>query len=408
MDNRSQDILRKIRWDDDKTTRLAIDGRALRNRSFNSEYEGDYVRLSKCIAKNTHLTGLEVDLRGESALDITTNEFYENLEQNSTIHKLTLHCAFLNIIGSVGERILNVYWRKRNLTYLNIFGSKLDNGGDAFIAECLRSCTNLEDIRLAHCCISNEQLLPIFGAIRGLSSLERLDLSSNNIRNEVVLKTLLEDPEFNIRIINLEWNLINNDCAIMLANSLVNNTALMNLNIQQNISWSDLVARRFPLYLARYTELLCNKSNINSTYKSNHTLTFLKLTSPPIRSVNQLWRLPPHMTYFLNLNKDTNKSRVAIKKILQYHPIIDMESLYAWNLDGEWTLKSLPYVVGWFKKAKEAAAHDEETRFVDCPVSVFDVEKRKLSAIYQFSLAMPELIVPASHVRVDKKRRRGK
>ena len=59
-------------------------------------------------------------------------------------------------------------------------------------------------------------------------------------------------------------------------------------------------------------------------------------------------------------------------------------------------------------KAKEAASHDEEIRFVDCPVSVFDVEKRKLTAIYQFALAMPELIVPASHVRVDKKRKRGK
>ncbi len=86
-----------------------------------------------------------------------------------------------------------------------------------------------------------------------------------------------------------------------------------------------------------------------------------------------------------------------------------MEPLFEWNLDGEWTLKSLPYVVTWFMKAKEAAAHDEETRFVDCPVSVFDVEKRKLTAIYQFALAMPELIVPASHVKVDgKKRKRGK
>jgi len=407
MDNRSQDLLRKIRWDDDTTKRLAIDGRIVRNRSFNSKYEGDYTRLSKCIAKNTQLISLDIDLRGESALDITSNEFYDNLEQNSTIHTLTLHCAFRNIIDSVGWRILNVYKKKRNLAYLNIFGAKLENGGDTFIAECLRSCTHLEVVRLSLCCINNEQLLPIVEAIRDLTSLDRLDLSSNNIKGEDVLKTLLEDPEFNIRIIKLDRNRITNDCAVRLANSLVNNTTLTCLNIEQTIQWTDSVARRYPLYLARYTELLCNKTSINSTYKSNHTLYFLKLTSPPIRNINQLWQLPPHMTYLLNLNKDKNKSRVAIKKILQYHPNIDMESLYAWDLDGEWTLKSLPYVVSWFMKAKEAAAHDEETRFVDCPVSVFDVEKRKLTAIYQFALAMPELIVPASHVKATARRGRG-
>ena len=412
MDNSSQDLLRKIRWDDDTISMLTI-GRGLYKNSrlsFVSKANSDYCRLGRCIAKNTHLNHLTIDLCSDSALDITTNEFYEGLRQNQSISKLTIYGRNKSIMNSILHRILHVYKEKTNLTYLNIVGAKLENGGDTFIAECLRSCTHLEDVRLSICFINNEQLQPIVEAIRKHPSIKTLDLSSNNIGNELVLKTLLEDPESNIWSINLERNRINNDCATMLANSLENNTTLTNLNmIRQNIQWTDLVARRFPLYLARYTELLCNKSSINSTYKSNHTLNFLKLTTPPIRNINQLpWRMPPHMTYLLNLNKDIDKSRVAIKKILQYHPKIDMASLFEWNLDGEWTLKSLPYVVSWFERAKEAAAHDEETRFVDCPVSVFDVEKRKLSAVYQVALAMPELIVPASHVKAGKKRKRGK
>ena len=56
------------------------------------------------------------------------------------------------------------------------------------------------------------------------------------------------------------------------------------------------------------------------------------------------------------MNEETNKSHVAIRKILKYHPNIDMKPLFEWgaNEDGEQTLKALPHVVDRFERAKEA------------------------------------------------------
>ena len=90
------------------------------------------------------------------------------------------------------------------------------------------------------------------------------------------------------------------------------------------------------------------------------------------------------------MNNGANKSHVAIKKILKYHPNIDMEPFFEWNMEGEGerNLKALPYVIAWFEKAEEAVAGEEE--------SSYNIEERKLSAIYQFAQAMPLLFVPAS------------
>ena len=111
-----------------------------------------------------------------------------------------------------------------------------------------------------------------------------------------------------------------------------------------------------------------------------------------------------------------DKSHVAIKKILKYHPNNDMEPLFEWDADGEQSLKALPYVVDWFGRAKEAVAYedrltdDEDTDSEDDDNSVSDdydyhVEERQLSAIFQFAKAMPLLLEPISRIEVDDHRK---
>ena len=96
----------------------------------------------------------------------------------------------------------------------------------------------------------------------------------------------------------------------------------------------------------------------------------------------------------LELNEGTDKGHVTIKKILKYHPFIDMEPLFEWNVEGEGErdLKALPYIAAWFDRAREAVADEE--RGGSC-----NIEKRKLTAIYQFAKAMPLMFVPASHAK---------
>ena len=73
-----------------------------------------------------------------------------------------------------------------------------------------------------------------------------------------------------------------------------------------------------------------------------------------------------------------------------------MEPLFEWDVggdgNGERNLKALPYVIGWFGQAKEAVADVEES---------YKLDERKLSAIHQFSLAMPLLFEGIANARVD-------
>ena len=115
-----------------------------------------------------------------------------------------------------------------------------------------------------------------------------------------------------------------------------------------------------------------------------------------------------HLRFLLLVNAIPNKRHVAIKKILKYHPNINMEPLYNWDVDGERTLKSLPYVIAWFDKAREAV--DERLEDEDEDEYNYQVDEKKLSAVYQFTRAMPLQFVPPAHDinpnDDDKKRKR--
>ena len=53
---------------------------------------------------------------------------------------------------------------------------------------------------------------------------------------------------------------------------------------------------------------------------------------------------------------------------------------------GDRDLKALPYIIAWFERAQGAVADDEEEES-------YNIDKRKLSAMYRFAEAMPLCIV---------------
>ena len=98
----------------------------------------------------------------------------------------------------------------------------------------------------------------------------------------------------------------------------------------------------------------------------------------------------------------TNKSHVAIKKILKYHPNIDMGPLFEWGMEeeGEQNLKALPHVVNWFERARVAVADEEEEQY--------NLDGRKLNTIFQFAKVMPLLFGGIATINMnDNKRKRG-
>ena len=398
MDNHSQSTLRRIEQNDAGLSELWIanfnfDGR------FKSSDAGDYSRLGAAIGNNNHLTKLRV-YGANQALDAANTEFFDGIKRNSSISDLILQCSNQTLIGGVEHEILKSYQKiNNNLTRLCIQYAVLDNGGGNVITETLRWCTNIKIINLEENSITDEQLLPMIEAIKGgcHSSLEHLYLFGNRIGNAgcEALATLLEHTNSNIQTLYLDENQIGNEGATAIANSLANNTKLKRLDLRINPF--------DPSAVGIFCTVLCNTSSVNDTYCSNHTLKELFLSD------EQEGQHADHLATLLEMNKEKNKSHVSIKKILKCHPNIDMESLFEWDAEGEQSLKALPFVIDWFERAEEAVADsldDEDSSKSDDEEDDYQIEKMKLSAIFQFAKAMPLLLVPASNIKEDDKKRK--
>ena len=173
---------------------------------------------------------------------------------------------------------------------------------------------------------------------------------------------------------DLEGNYIRIGGTVALANSLATNTKLRKLDLRRNVISVATANDPYATVQASFCQILCNTSSIGATYSSNHSLEAICCEEAEIDE---------HLSSLLERNQLTNKSHVAMQKILHYHPSIDMEPMFEWDAEGEQTLKALPYVVDWFGRAGVA--------IMDVRGDGYNVEEQKLSAIFQFALAMPLL-----------------
>ena len=350
---------------------------------------GDLFRLGTAIGKNTHLTSLVIISNGERhdrdhEIPLrTSHKFYEGLKRNSSICTLKLCSCNTDVI----HEILNAYQQKSNQLTTLVFRDcnlPLQNAGNCVI-NTLTNCTNIEDICIVHCGLTDQQLIPMLEAIKGHCSLERINLRSNRIGNESCksLSLFLENPNSKLKSLGLHNNNIGNEGVEVLASSLRNNHQLRRLYLGSNQIDPDILSDVF-------SRLLCDASSINNTYSSNHTLS--KISNGV---------LSERLQSLLNMNEDKNKRLVAIEKIFQHHTNIDMRPLFGWDLNDEHTLKSLPCVVGWFERAFEAHSIEMEKHGGPGLLFISDwrmegiVKQIKLSAIYQFALAMPLLFESA-------------
>ena len=389
MDSRSRDTLLAIEQNSKEVTYLKVGVHHLESGCglFESGDSADYDKLGTAIGNNTHLTKLRIDNIYTSVRLTTANEsFYDGIRNNSSITELFLATITYdgNDITDVAFEVLGACQEKNILTKLHINTMPLTSSAELYrCVESLRGFTNLREITYVHSELTDGQLLPMVEAIRGHGLIEKLDLDNNNIRDTgcEALATLR-----NVTKILLSENRITNEGMISIANSLPNNSCLRELKIYHGSNQIDL-----RVVADDFCRSLCNTSSINDIYSSNHT--FESVISSEFISSDASGQVK--LGALLNMNKSTrNKRHVAIKKILLYHPHIDMEPLFNLSLEeedsSERDLKALPHVFSWFETAKEAIIGDKK-------LSTYDLECKKLSAIYQFVTTMPMLFVPASH-----------
>jgi len=407
MDSRSKDTLLAIEQNSNKVTCLKVGVHHLESGEglFHSEESNEYDKLGTAIGNNTHLTNLEItNLYNNVTLDTTNKRFYNGIRRNSSITNLYLHAITFdgNDITDVAFEVLRACQEQNILTILHINTMPLVNSGEKLMADLLRGCTNIREITYIYSELTDDQLLPIVEAIRGHGLIEKLDLDNNNIGDTgcEALATLR-----NVRSLGIAANMdISNEGLISIVNSLPENKNLRELNY----NWNDLRA-----VADNFCRALCNTSSINDIYSSNHTLESIK------SSTFHAWEVfqgRVKLESLLKMNESTNNKRhVAIKKILLYYPnYYDMEPLFDLSMEGDDSgqdLRALPHVISWFELAEEAIEDERPyprdnkklfARHFDQQVndnmrgklSVNDIKRRKLSAIYQFAIAMPMLFVP--------------
>jgi len=385
IEEQAQETIHRIEQNDEVLTKLDMGGETFSwgddndTGVFMSDNRSHISKLGASIATNTHLIRLAFHSSFYESADFGISDVVKGLKQNSSITELAIRCT--GHITRPSQAILDVYRKKRCLTLLSIDSANL-HAATLPLCETLRVSTNLQSINLNACNISDEQLTSIIEATRG-HDLVDLILYGNSIGDSgcETLATLLGDNNCNLQSLSLSRNPVSNNGAIAIVSSLANNTKLEELYLQNTFTGGRVAQDVF-------TELLCNTSSINDTYQSNHTLH--TVLAPGSHIFHPL----------LELNKGTNKRHVAIKKILKYHPNIDMKPLFELDMkEGEQNLKGLPYVIALFGVGATE---------VSVEYNRDNIQARKLSAIYQFAQAMPLMFIPRSHVKVDdKKRKRG-
>ena len=426
MNTSSRETLQRITQNcDSNTTILRIGtpytGVGVDDGEFNSREGTDFSNLGVAIGKNNHLTGLHIDLDDDdTALDVSNRDFYDGLKRNTSITSLLLRS-----FRGVEREILKAFQENNNLTRICVSCCSLDNGVCRVITKALRQCTNLKFIEVYYCNVNDDQLVRITESVTDHRMLEQFKFGTNRISNvgcealvtsllndaNYILQTLdlqgnnigttgceaitklLRDPNCNLETIILSNNAIDDVGATAITSSLSNNKHLKKLYLTNN-PMNEIVQDLF-------LDLLCDTTSINATYHSNHTLDMIKLQNG-IGGEELYGNRPSYnrITWLLyKLNKGRNKSLVAIKKIIGYHPKIDMSPLYNLDLaDDDKNLKALPYVINWFDRAREAVEDYDEIK----------VERRKLASIYQFVGDMPLLFVPTPRIKLVCKKRKRK
>ena len=185
------------------------------------------------------------------------------------------------------------------------------------------------------------------------------------------------------------------DCVILLANSIRNNAKLKKLDLGPGTKGK------------MFEEILCDTSSVNATHLSNHTLKDI--------SVNRIYDDPDviwggeggppkhRFVDLMRLNRSKDKKRVAMLKILQnHHRLPSLKPLL------EWDLQALPHAIAWIDAAEEVL-RAERNKGDETVVgtggfmrhtwkaqtdTLMDLENEKLTAIYTFVRALPEMIVP--------------
>ena len=258
--------------------------------------------ISKCrnLPDDENDEYINTALNDDAALAIA-----ESLAMNSTLKKLDISC--------------------------NTFTPE---GWIAFFNTLIHSECDLEELDLKYDGVSDVAAGALVDLLASMSRLRTLHLQCNSFGTDGLREfTRLLQATSKVETLHLAGNHFDDDVVIEFANMLDNNTSLNTLSIGGRE-----VTDRSWVALSR---VVCDKSTIESTYLSNHTLNNIeKLDGRDL--VREA--IPDELASYLTLNKHPGKAAVARQKILAYH--FPAESANIQVFDGMSVLM-LPHAIEW-------------------------------------------------------------
>jgi len=328
-------------------------------------------------------------------------KFFQN--NNSLIEIWIDDCVVLNTEG-VQQLTLAIRNCNKSLKHVSLTDNEIGDGQLVNIITALSVHPQLSELRFECMNIGRNECTALSTLLRCTTTkLQHLDLVDNNMDDECIeilvhafvngnklqlqeldlscnrsitiigwkrVATLLELSDTKLETLNIEHNNIENDGALIFANSLTSNSTLKILHLTLCNGSSRITSEGW----APFSNLLCDTSSVDNTYLSNHTLEIIG--GIPTDSIVE--------RDFLLMNSMVDKRRVAMIKILQVHSHFNIQPFF------EWEFKVLPLMINWFTKAAACASV-----FIGNHPSLNSVRinKTKLSVVYDFIREFPMLYI---------------
>jgi len=345
----------------------------------------EFIDLGKTIGNNTCLERVAFCRCNRRVPgDDTTRKFIEGFKCSASVKEIIF--VPFSFSHGLGYELMNFYQDSNDrLEHIFIESCPMSYRGFVTLFNTLKACRNLRIIRIGNCYTDGHPYIndgcigDIVRAIKSNYNLKALRLRGNNIgiKGCTKIANLLSDPQSNLIEVDLVRNNINDECVKILANALMNNKKLIVLCLDRN---TNITRSGFDIF----ENLLCNTSSINATYLSNHTLLAVESEGQRVQMKTKIRKLMEN-----NRNKDKNK--VAMFKILKFHNHLSMVPFY------EWDLKVLPIAIKWFDTAfTHFQTHNDQKV----------IGMKKLSAIYEFARMLPTYFVPTPLIQARSNKRK--
>jgi len=302
------------------------------------------------IGKNSHLEDICFDTPNGLGDAVARSEIFEGLKHNTSINSLGLSRCHLASQG-VAHEVLKAYEENyKHLIKFAIWRCAIRNGGIRSLASTLSRCTRLTEISLSSCHITDSMVEDLVQAVHGHAELKTIELRDNDIRKRGCewLSTLLQDSKCNIVNLDLHNNMIDDSGAKILADALVDNNKVWSILLDENhISAGGWNA---------FSNILCNQSSIDKTYRSNHTLcmiaSFGAVKMAGSRMYDEDGVIPNRLFELIEFNAGRDKKVVARQKILDCHLKGDfnMEPFVETNME----MKVLPHMLSWVGRCSKS------------------------------------------------------